>query len=420
MYRYQKQQFHFSSKDEKILRETEIGYSTGPGTILHDFEALLDYVLKRKLRLTNTLQLPLRALPEINERLAMPVAHGLQRPLQKSLPPVHGLYLVLRASGLTYVDRSGSKPYLLIDDDVYRVWQALNATERYGSLLESWLLRGRADIIGERVDPYGGIPDNFYTSASFLADIPDEGLQVAGDSDIETSFSYRPEWHNLGLLSLFGCVRIEQGEAGPGDRWQIARIFRTPFGGALFSLLVDRLFGDFDKVDGLMDDGKTLVGVLQRIVRPFLRDWSENLVIPEQGSRDGVHVFLVSLGSLWRRIAIPADAYFDDLASAIISSVEFSHDHLYYFAYRDRFGSEKYLYHPYMEEGASSSEARIGDVPIQVGQVLTFLYDFGDQWEFQVTLERVEPDIDVDSATVIATHGESPEQYPTWSQDTWE
>jgi hypothetical protein len=42
---------------------------------------------------------------------------------------------------------------------------------------------------------------------------------------------------------------------------------------------------------------------------------------------------------------------------------------------------------------------------------MTFLFDFGDNWEFELLLEAVEPDRAVDKVEILETHGEAPEQY---------
>ena len=89
-----------------------------------------------------------------------------------------------------------------------------------------------------------------------------------------------------------------------------------------------------------------------------------------------------------RRIATPADQALDALASAILDAVEFDHDHLYKFSYRNRFGVLERVNHPYMDEGPWTSEVLVGGVPLRVGQAMTYVFDFGDWWEFDVTLER--------------------------------
>jgi len=45
---------------------------------------------------------------------------------------------------------------------------------------------------------------------------------------------------------------------------------------------------------------------------------------------------------------------------------------------------------------------------------MTYLFDFGDQWEFDVTLEQIDPAMVVEKPVTLETHGESPEQYPRW------
>jgi hypothetical protein len=59
---------------------------------------------------------------------------------------------------------------------------------------------------------------------------------------------------------------------------------------------------------------------------------------------------------------------------------------------------------------------RIGDVPLRTGQTMTFLFDFGDNWEFDVTLEQVDPDRVSEKSIVLESHGASPEQYPGWGE----
>jgi len=135
--------------------------------------------------LTGTLQLPLHLLPEINARLAHPLELGLKRPQQKSYPHIHGLYLLLRASGLTDISGTAKKPLLVVDGDLHRQWQVLNPTERYATLLESWLLRGHPETIGKRGRSPFGVPQTGWEWARFFHRIPNAGLPVAGDADAE-------------------------------------------------------------------------------------------------------------------------------------------------------------------------------------------------------------------------------------------
>jgi hypothetical protein len=67
-----------------------------------------------------------------------------------------------------------------------------------------------------------------------------------------------------------------------------------------------------------------------------------------------------------------------------------------------------------MDEGPWTSEILIGDVPLQVGQAMTYVFDFGDWWEFDVTLEQIDPDRTIEGPVVLKEYGESPKQYSHW------
>jgi Plasmid pRiA4b ORF-3-like protein len=123
----------------------------------------------------------------------------------------------------------------------------------------------------------------------------------------------------------------------------------------------------------------------------------------------------VALGDVWRRIAIPAEATLDDLVNSILKSVGFDDDHLYEFAYRDRFGATVRVEHPDSHEGPWTDEVRVGDLPLEPGQMMTLTYDFGDEWQFEVRLERIEPPgSKIKVARILERHGKAPEQYPEW------
>src|SRR5260221_8586034 len=120
-----------------------------PGSILHDFDVMLDMFKGGGLGVTASGQLAMSAISVINARLAHPLDVKLKRPQQKSYPPILGLYLLVRASGLTRIDETGKKPLLVLEPDMFSQWQNLNPTERFCTLLEAWFLRGRPEILGE-------------------------------------------------------------------------------------------------------------------------------------------------------------------------------------------------------------------------------------------------------------------------------
>ena len=393
-----------------------------PGTILHDFGALLAFVRGRDLPVSKAHQLlPLKVLPQTNALLRHPIEVRLQRPQLKSYPHVQGLYLLLRATGLGQIGGTPAKPLLLIDRSVHEAWSALNPTERYFTLLEAWLLRGRPEIVGERKGAFGFPMRQFADAAALLHRAGAEGLPIA-DNDEAAWFWYdAPGRMGIALLEMFGLATVVSRPPQDGEGWVVDCVYRTPLGGAVFALLHEAVFSDYEKVAELADTPQRSLGALQPVFAPYVPQWQHSLALPSWVFRGGRHIFKVSLGrGLWRRIAIDAGEPLDVLAGAILDAYAFDHDHLYEFSYRNRFGVDESVHHPYMDEGPWTSEVRVGDVPLAVGQSMTYLFDFGDQWEFGVTLEQIEPAGEgPDRPAVLDGRGDAPEQYPSRDEGEW-
>ncbi|MBW2331546.1 MAG: plasmid pRiA4b ORF-3 family protein, partial [Deltaproteobacteria bacterium] len=97
---------------------------------------------------------------------------------------------------------------------------------------------------------------------------------------------------------------------------------------------------------------------------------------------------------------------------------DFDHDHLYQFSYKNRTGILNRINHPYTDKPPFTDEVLIGDLALKPGTVITYLFDFGDNWEFDVKLERIDPvDHKMKKPVILQSHGDAPEQYPTWDEE---
>jgi hypothetical protein len=161
-------------------------------------------------------------------------------------------------------------------------------------------------------------------------------------------------------------------------------------------------------------DEKAEVGRLQALLQPYFPEWKRTLSIPKRGFLEGTYIFKVSLGRLWFLIAIPAGYSLESLSSFILNTVEFDYDHLYQFKYENPFGALERVNHPYMDEGPWADDVLIGNLPLRIGQEMTYLYDFGDNWEFEVTLEQVDLDKKIEKPVLLERHGKPPKQYPPY------
>jgi hypothetical protein len=399
-----------SAEDRQILTAQTID-DHGPGMVLRDFDTLLDVIGARGIAVTSKNHLlPLNALAPLNARMTYPIEHGLKRAQQRSYPHLNALYLLVRASGLTDIEGSGSKWRLVVDPVVLDSWRGLNPSERYFTLLETWLLRGRPEIL----DPDAGL---FFSAPigewkQFIGEIPDQGRRIAEDPEEDTLVKYSPGLLTIAMLDLFGLITVESGMPKVGKGWCIARVHRTPWGDALLHVLSPALLGMpfLIRLDSNID---VACGELQEILQPLFPAWRHNLTFPELAFHEGTYFFKVSCGRVWRRIAIAGQDNLDSLGHAIIDAFELSDDHLYRFSYRNRFGVLVRMNHPLLEEPPLTTEVRIGDLPLRPGAAMTYLYDFGDRWEFDVQLERLDPvDRAMRKARIVESHGEAPEQYP--------
>jgi hypothetical protein len=405
---------------EEILRNQVID-ATRPGPVLHDFQALLDSIGTQGVKSAGKYNLlPMGAMAELDERLSRPLRLQMKRPQLRSHPYLQGLHLLLRASGLTRVDGAGATARLSVDAGVRESWQRLNATEQYFTLLEAWLLWGRPEMVGEG----GSRLDTAILSRCLQAwrQVPSKGKRFDADRPQEVFLLgiYR-DFYQLALMDLFGLLEVQHPRK-PVQPWVPAAVRRVPFGDAVFTLLEGEEFSFWDGDDVEDDESDeeapeagTHLGVWQPLFQPYFPAWQANLEWPAGEARTGTFVFRVGLGETWRLIAMPAEATLDDLVDWILKSVKFDSDHLYEFTLRDRLGGTLHIGHPEVEEGPWTDEVCLGELPLEPGQSMQLTYDFGDEWKFDVRLERIEPPgAKVKAPRILESHGKAPEQYPEW------
>src|SRR5207237_2421111 len=135
--------------------------------------------------------------------------------------------------------------------------------------------------------------------------------------------------------------------------WEPASARLTPFGAAMYVLLrrcdedgLDWEEGPDEDQDEDEEEAPSAFGRLQELMRPYFPEWENNLELPELDWREGTFVFRVSLGDVWRDIAIGDEDTLEDLVTCILSSVKFDFDHLYELQYRDVLGRAVTASHP--------------------------------------------------------------------------
>jgi hypothetical protein len=138
----------------------------------------------------------------------------------------------------------------------------------------------------------------------------------------------------------------------------------------------------------------------------------------------GTHIFRVALRdgpSVYRDVEIESGKSLAKLAEAIARAFDFEFDHAFGF-YPDTKGRAVMRGRPAYELFADMGEAtgtrgvrktRVGDAFPEVGQAMTFLFDYGDEWLFRVELTGLGRKVaNARYPKVLAKAGPSPVQYP--------
>jgi hypothetical protein len=143
---------------------------------------------------------------------------------------------------------------------------------------------------------------------------------------------------------------------------------------------------------------------------------SESLYSNAQAFTPGLYVLKVALEKkLYRTIAIGASATLDDLHLAIQDAFRFDNDHLYAFFMDGEPYSDERFNDPRMEESPFASKVKLGELDLYTGGRFMYVFDFGDSWEFWVTVLRVDPAApEPKSPEVVDKQGKNPNQYAGW------
>ncbi|MCL2321172.1 MAG: plasmid pRiA4b ORF-3 family protein [Oscillospiraceae bacterium] len=160
--------------------------------------------------------------------------------------------------------------------------------------------------------------------------------------------------------------------------------------------------------------------------------------------RSGAYLFKVSLDKdIWRTIRLSHEHTLEDLHLAIQDAFDFDNDHLYAFyingtsktgkeinGYPDRYGmfgvGEDFGMFEDIDEveddedsgELTANKVKIEDLELHKGARITYIFDFGDNWEFNIVVKQIDKDVPLPTEPeIVESKGESPPQYEF--RDEW-
>lgn len=369
-----------------------------PGSLLHDFHALLDEVQAGNVPLSEKNGLPAGAtLTALNARMHRPVLLDLKRVGLISHPYLMGLYLLAQGANFLMVEGGRAR----LSPVTMESWAALNDTERYFNLLEVGFVHADPSQIGQ------GRRDSMRDALRNWERVGGVGMTFDPNERFDPYQFPFYDMYQLALFDLFGLLATRHASA-PLRPWRPVEVRQTAWGQAVCPLLRQWLAGVY-----LSEKKKW--GGFKRLFGPAYPEYRRVLVneLPVQ-RREGVYVFKVSLGKVWRRLALPHDLTLDGLVGVVLKAYRFDNDHLYQFTFRDRGGRRVQVAHPYTGEEPCTDQVELAELPIDPGMSMELLYDFGDSWLFTVKLEKVELPgvIKKKLPCLLEQEGKAPEQYP--------
>ena len=157
---------------------------------------------------------------------------------------------------------------------------------------------------------------------------------------------------------------------------------------------------------------------------------------------DTVFVFKVALQGdkkVWRRIAALASQTLDHLHEAIYEAFDRDDPHLYSFYFpppgargRAAIRDADEFTSPFncdkesrsmaqwmgMDAPRNAARTRIAKLPLAPGQKFHYLFDFGDEWWHDITVEHVDGVPDKGKyPRIVEKQGDSPPQYPDYDEE---
>jgi hypothetical protein len=273
-----------------------------PGSIIQDFQTLLDIIGDGGILSSGKLcHIPNKLLPEINQRLRQPIETALKRPSQKSYAPIHGLYLLLRTTGLVLVTGQGKSQKLIINQEILPAWQQLNPTERYFTLLEAWLIKSYGDILGEG-QGRSSLSEGSRILMRWPRVVKEKKNSFANYAE-QDNFTYSLEYYSIALMEMFGLIKINHGKPDVDKGWRIKSIEVLPWGKAIMEWFGELYMNTFSSFTTEVEIRK-MSSIAQPLLSYYFPEWQQTLSIPTMPFRAGLHVFKVSISKCWRRIAM--------------------------------------------------------------------------------------------------------------------
>ncbi len=375
-------------------------------SVIDDFETFLEYAHSTCIRLSRTEVISVDDCKALNSILAYKIIVPFSRPLPKSFPNVINLFILFRISGLAELTTKGKYTALKVNSELYEQWKNFTVWEKYFNLLAVTLDNFSFEFINEdsRLFKWGrsSMIEQILKKKKLVYD-----KQISYHFD---SFDYKCIWV---LYEQFGFVNVSFFEPEEGKKTIIETIMLTDWGNTFFTFLLS-FDNPFQGLYFVETDNETYFKDAFTKGIPQVKNY---LKIPDNEKVDGLYTFIVKLGNAKRSIIIDSSNELDELCYFILKCFDFDYDHMYMVTVKDRFGKKvNYNGCPDMSyvDSPTTEDITIGELAIRPCSKMEYIYDFGDNWKFEITLESIskrQGNKIMKKPELIKSTGKPPQQY---------
>jgi hypothetical protein len=385
--------------------------------ILRDFSIFTRYMSAHRVSLTKSNHfIPGKDLFEINKEMTWPATGTTVRTIQSMYPELHFLYHLSLAAKLFLKIGNKTNQVMLDPTQKLQLYETLKPAEKFVFLLEALWVDADWDKIGGDNWPFASY--SVPAVVDFLskqtpgkrislqrADWKDTMPMVVGNLAQWDYFllylsylgfwSVVPDTKFMNQLQLRRCF-IAQAIVPSALGVYLARILSNERDIFQWNThLQGRTYPRFYPRKTPYLSSKVTQTPYEPFFVPFQPIFTEKELqktIPRENTRflKGKYVFIAKLYSnKIQRIEIAANRTLLQLHSAIQHAYNFDDDHLYSFFMDGLLWSDNRFNSPDDLEGPFVDEVCIGDLGLHIGQIVLYLYDFGEMCQIRLVLEEV-------------------------------
>jgi len=389
---------------------------------LDDFHKFCRYIEENKPVLTKAkTNLGKKNLFEINGLLHFRKEVAAPNYQQESYPVIDLLFQLCTGGKLFRKSADAKGNILLTGTPGKAEFDQLNNFEQHAFLFETfWCTFDFQEIMRFGQQPIEEIIHTFARST------PGKQLKkgaFSGRRDYDPLFSYSSSLiHYFNFFGLCGFIPITDSDKKI-TRYDdsISVVIPTELGVSLSKILTGQdifrwnihCLKEVSFYKGDVRDDPDFVPLYKMMAPVFRGGTIKNTVLAVPAIEKGCFLFKVSvLPGVWRKIQLSHLHTLLDLHNAIQDAFDFDDDHLYSFFMDAKRYSRNAYETPNCENGPYVDEVNIGELELYEGQRILYLFDYGDSWEFNIVLEKIDSNGPLPlNPKIVEKKGKAPKQY---------